>query len=107
MTSIQQFYEEFKAGNRAFQEAMAQKMLAAKRITADGDAGAPSTQGVVYVRMSGEFRILGLQIQPAAWDSGELTEELLAAEVTSAYNLARKAVHHKYQRVVLDNFGIS
>lgn len=107
MTSIQEFYEEFKAGNRAFQEAMEQKVLAAKRMTADGEAGAPSAQGTLYVRMNGEFRIIGLQIQEAAWESGQLTEELLATEVASAYNQARQNVYRKFQRIAMEHIGIS
>lgn len=101
------FYEQFKEGNRAFQESYEQRLLSARNISADEETGAWSASGIVMAQMSGDFRITDLQIRPAAWESEDLTEDLLAREVMSAYNSARQAVYRRYSDVVRRHFGIS
>ena len=106
MTDPMAFYHELTASNRSFKERLEQKLLSAKDIVADEEAGAPSDDGSVFVRLGGDFRIIGLQIHEQAWEDEAITEESLARAVVSAYSEARKSVYNKYRDKILEHFGL-
>lgn len=66
--------------------------------------GTFSSDGTVQAVMGSDYRIRALEIHPDVVD--EIGEDQLKAAVVSAYNNARRAVHHGQRRIMMHRLGL-
>lgn len=80
---------------------MQQRLATVQRELASRSVEASSGGGMVTARVSGELRVLGIEIEPALVTGGDLAllQDLVAAAVNAALLAAQRMMQDELQRV--------